>query len=151
MKGKTRIAVRRRGRSPPEELRCAAAAVTRAGLEHAGPAAPAAGLQVHHEARVRGGGILVEEGAGAQQARFLAIGEDHHDIAGGSAADAKRADDVQSVRHARGVVGGAGRARHAVVVRHQGESGKRVVAARQNAHQVLHRSDGDPGVHRRSS
>ena len=109
----------------------------RAGLEHRRPAAAAARLQIEDEPGVGRQGIVGEEGVRAQQTRLLAVGDHHHHVARRNAGDLDRPDDLQDRRDAGDVVGRAGRAWHAVVVGHQGQGRQGVVAAGQDADDIL--------------
>ena len=120
-------------------------AVVGAGLEHVGPAAPAARLHVDDQAGAPGEGMLLEEGLGAAEAPFLAVGDEDDDVAG--RLDFRRleiADHFQGHGHGGGVIGGARRAGGAVVVAHQNQRRQAPVLAGQDADQVLHPGAGEP-------
>jgi hypothetical protein len=119
------------------------AAAGGARLEHLHPAAPAARFGVDEEPDPLGHGIALEEGLGAQEAGFLAVGDQHDHVAGRRAAGLDRPHGLQHRGDACGVVGRAGRAGNAVVVGHERKGGRGPVAAGQDADDVLHRTAAD--------
>ena len=110
--------------------------VARPGLEHQGPTAAAARLQVHHRPDPVAQRMFAEEGARPVQVQFLGVGQEDDQPPIGRAARLDRPHRLQNGGHAAGVVGRPRRPRHAVVMGHQHHQRQARVPARQDADQI---------------
>ena len=106
------------------------------GLEHHGPAAAAARLQINHCADAIAKGMAAPEDPGPVQSDLLGVGEQHHQRPVRRAARPDRPHGLQHRRHTGRIVRRPGRRRHGVIVGHQGHGGQGRVATRQHADQI---------------
>ncbi len=121
-----------------------------AGLEHRGGAAGAPGLEVEGQRDVLGPGMLGHEGGGAEQARFLAVGEEEDHVVVERRAGPEGAEALQQHRRSGAVVARGGSGAHAVVVGHQHDGAPARGPARQPGDHVLDPARlREPGAHRR--
>ena len=110
--------------------------VAGAGLEHHGPPAAAARLQIDHHPDPVAQRVLAEEGARAVQVQFFGVGQQNDQGPVRRTPRLDRLHGFQNGGHARGVVGGAGRSRHAVVMGHHQDGGQFRATSGQNPDQI---------------
>ena len=109
-------------------------AVARARLVHEHRRRRARAVEVQHDADAVGPRVLAQEGARAEQAALLSVGEQEDDVVARPRPRRQRAGRLEQRDDPAAVVGGAGGHGHRVVVGHEQDRARRVPARQTGDH-----------------